>query len=599
MAGGFDFSIVNQVQQANDIVDIVSEHISLTKKGREMVGLCPFHDDHRPSMYVNSTKQIFKCFACGAGGDVFKFVQLRENLTFPQAIQRLAERAGIKLPAKAAKDQAQQQPDVNPNELAKVNAWAAKYFQQNLYSRQRGKAALDYIAERQITPESAKKWQLGLAVDSQDDLLRTAKAGNIPTKLLEQAGLVVGQMGGFADKFVNRLMFPITDVTGRTIGFGGRALDESGAKYINSPTTALFDKSNSLYGLQQARHRIVSTGAAVVVEGYTDCIMAHQFGCTNVVATLGTSFTSGHGRILRRYAKSVVLIFDSDTAGIEAANRALEVCLSQHIDIKLASVPQEKDPCDFLLSSGKEAFEQLVETAVDTFQFKWNRLIEKFGSDVTLVDNKAAVEEFLETIATASRAGNLSAIDRGLIVNRLSRIIGIDAKEINAELRRRIERMQRSASYNAQSRKVQSIDLGDGLSAAAQREILEVLLNEPKLFETVKQKITAEAFDVPILRQIAAILFEVLSAKPQIRLAEILARAESPETASLIVGLAQSGELKGNFEPRLTGALEAIKRYQTQRNKSRIKTIEDQTQYLRRFSEHTARQNPHNIGMTQ
>jgi len=599
MAGGFDFSIVNQVQQANDIVDIVSEHISLTKKGREMVGLCPFHDDHRPSMYVNSTKQIFKCFACGAGGDVFKFVQLRENLTFPQAIQRLAERAGIKLPAKAAKDQAQQQPDVNPNELAKVNAWAAKYFQQNLYSRQRGKAALDYIAERQITPESAKKWQLGLAVDSQDDLLRTAKAGNIPTKLLEQAGLVVGQMGGFADKFVNRLMFPITDVTGRTIGFGGRALDESGAKYINSPTTALFDKSNSLYGLQQARHRIVSTGAAVVVEGYTDCIMAHQFGCTNVVATLGTSFTSGHGRILRRYAKSVVLIFDSDTAGIEAANRALEVCLSQHIDIKLASVPQEKDPCDFLLSSGKEAFEQLVETAVDTFQFKWNRLIEKFGSDVTLVDNKAAVEEFLETIATASRAGNLSAIDRGLIVNRLSRIIGIDAKEINAELRRRIERMQRSASYNAQSRKVQSIDLGDGLSAAAQREILEVLLNEPKLFETVKQKITAEAFDVPILRQIAAILFEVLSAKPQIRLSEILARAESPETASLIVGLAQSGELKGNFEPRLTGALEAIKRYQTQRNKSRIKTIEDQTQYLRRFSEHTARQNPHNIGMTQ
>jgi len=430
-------------------------------------------------------------------------------------------------------------------------------------------------------------------------LLRTAKAGNIPTKLLEQAGLVVGQMGGFADKFVNRLMFPITDVTGRTIGFGGRALDESGAKYINSPTTALFDKSNSLYGLQQARHRIVSTGAAVVVEGYTDCIMAHQFGCTNVVATLGTSFTSGHGRILRRYAKSVVLIFDSDTAGIEAANRALEVCLSQHIDIKLASVPQEKDPCDFLLSSGKEAFEQLVETAVDTFQFKWNRLIEKFGSDVTLVDNKAAVEEFLETIATASRAGNLSAIDRGLIVNRLSRIIGIDAKEINAELRRRIERMQRSASYNAQSRKVQSIDLGDGLSAAAQREILEVLLNEPKLFETVKQKITAEAFDVPILRQIAAILFEVLSAKPQIRLSEILARAESPETASLIVGLAQSGELKGNFEPRLTGALEAIKRYQTQRNKSRIKTIEDQTQYLRRFSEHTARQNPHNIGMTQ
>ncbi len=600
MAGGFDISIVNQVQQANDIVDVVSEHISLAKKGREMVGLCPFHDDHRPSMYVNSAKQIFKCFACGAGGDVFKFAQLRENLTFPQAIERLAERAGIRLPAKAARGQAQQQPaDVDPNRLAKVNEWAAKYFQQNLYNQQKGRAALNYITERQITPESAKKWQLGLAVDSQDDLLRTAKAKNIPTKLLEQAGLVVGQMGSFADKFVNRLMFPITDVTGRIVAFGGRTLDEKNAKYINSPTTALFDKSNSLYGLQLARHRIVSTETAVVVEGYTDCIMAHQFGCTNVVAALGTSFTSGHGRILRRYAKKVVLIFDSDAAGLEAANRALEVCISQHIDIKLASVPQEKDPCDFLLTSGKEAFEQLVETAVDAFQFKWNRLIEKFGSDGTLVDNKAAVEEFLETIATAIRAGNLPAIDRGLIVNRLSRIIGTDTKEINAELRRRIARMQRSANYNVQNRKDQSIDLGEGLFAVAQREILEVLLNEPKMFEAVKQKITAEAFDVPILRQIAVILFEMLSAEPQISLAEVLAGAESPETASLIVELARSGEQKGNFKPRLTGALEAIQRYQTQKKKSRIKAIEDQTQYLRRFSENTAGQNPYSVGMTQ
>ena len=599
MAGGFDISIVNQVQQANDIVDMVGEHISLAKKGREMVGLCPFHDDHRPSMYVNSVKQIFKCFACGAGGDVFKFVQLRENLTFPQAIQRLAERAGIRLPVPNRKSKIESRQSVDPNRLAKVNEWAAKYFQQNLYNQQKGRAALNYIAERQITPESAKKWQLGLAVDVQDDLIRTAKAKNIPTKLLEQAGLVVGQMGSFADKFVNRLMFPITDVTGRIVAFGGRTLDESSAKYINSPTTALFDKSNSLYGLQQARHRIVSTETAVVVEGYTDCIMAHQFGCANVVAALGTSFTSGHGRILRRYAKKVVLIFDSDTAGLEAANRALEVCISQYIDIKLASVPEQKDPCDFLLTSGKEAFEQLVETAVDAFQFKWNRLIEKFGSDGTLMDNKAAVEEFLETIATAIRAGNLPAIDRGLIVNRLSRIIGTDTKEINAELRRRIARAQRSANYNVQNRKVQSIDLGDGLSAVAQREILEVLLNEPKLFETVKQKITAEAFDVPILKQIAAILFEILSTEPQIRLAEVLARAESPEAASLIVELAQSGEQKGNFKPRLTGALEAIRRYQAQKKRNRIKAIEDQTQYLRRFSENTARRNPHNIGMTQ
>ncbi len=180
----------------------------------------------------------------------------------------------------------------------------------------------------------------------------------MPLKLLEQAGLLVGQN---TDKFVNRLMFTITDVTGRVIGFGGRTLDGTGAKYVNSPTTVLFDKSNTLYGLEQARHEIVSTGTAVVVEGYTDCIMPHQFGCKNVVATLGTSFTTGHGRILRRYAKKVILIYDNDVAGIEAANRALDVCLSQKIDIKIASIPEGKDPCDFILAAGKEAFERLIE----------------------------------------------------------------------------------------------------------------------------------------------------------------------------------------------------------------------------------------------
>jgi DNA primase len=280
MSGAFDNSIVNQVQQANDIVDVISEHVSLKKKGREMVGLCPFHDDHRPSMNVNTVKQIFKCFACGAGGDVFKFLQMRENLTFPQAIERLADRAGIKLKKFKTQSSKPKTIDVDPNKVAKVNAWAAEYFQKNLADEQKGKSTRDYIAERKITPESVKQWRLGLAVDSQDDLVRAAKARGVPPKLLAHAGLIVNQgTGGLGDKFVNRLMFPITDVTGRVIGFGGRTLDEAGAKYINSPTTVLFDKSNSLYGLEHARHQIVSTGVAVVVEGYTDCIRMQQCRC--------------------------------------------------------------------------------------------------------------------------------------------------------------------------------------------------------------------------------------------------------------------------------------------------------------------------------
>ena len=597
MAGMFDNSLVIQVQQANDIVDVIGEHISLKRKGREMVGMCPFHDDHRPSLNVNSVKQIFKCFACGAGGDVFKFVQMRENLTFPQAIQRLAERAGIKLkPTRRAKDKDQTQmpsEDIDPNKLAKVNAWAAKYFQQNLHDEKKGKYARDYIAQRQIIPESVKKWQLGLALNSSDDLLSSAKTNKVPTKLLEQAGLITAQ---HQDKFVNRLMFTITDVTGRVIGFGGRTLDETGAKYINSPTTLLFDKSNSLYGLEQARHQIVSTGTAVVVEGYTDCIMAHQFGCNNVAATLGTSFTAGHGRILRRYAKKVILLFDSDVAGIEAANRALDVCLSQRIDIRLASVPEGKDPCDFLLAAGKEQFEQLANDAVDVFQFKWNRLTASFGSDDTLAGKRLAIEEYLQTIATALWAGNVPPIDRGLIVNRISKIIGLDGKQINAELSRRLRQAQRAASYNAEKQKAQTIDYGQGLFAMAQREVLEVLLNEPKLFEIVKQKITADLFDVPILRQAAAILFETLNTNVNASLSQILARTESVELGKSLVELTQAGEEKGNFQARLTGALDTIERYQVKKN-SRIKTIDEPEQYLREVYENTGKENPHNVGM--
>jgi DNA primase len=591
----FDSGIVSQIQQANDIVDVVSEHVSLAKKGREMVGVCPFHDDHRPSMYVNSTKQIFKCFACGAGGSVFTFIQMRENLTFPQTIERLAERAGIKLPERVKSQAAAQQSDVDPNRLAKANAWAAKHFQKNLADEQKGKSARNYLDSRKLSQQSVNNWQIGLA-GVNDELVKNAMAERADMELLVKAGLATGS-GSFSDRFVNRLMFTITDVTGRVIGFGGRTLDESGAKYINSPTTALFDKSNCLYGLEQARHQIVATGTVVVVEGYTDCIMAHQFGCINVVATLGTSFTAGHSRILRRYAKKIIMLFDSDTAGIEASNRALEICLTQPIDIKIAFVPEGKDPCDFLIAAGRERFQKLIDDAVDVFEFKWNRLTKSFSDNQTLVDHKAATEEFLQAIATSLQSGKLAAIEKGLIVNRLSKIIGLDSREISAELSRRIRRAGKNAVYKAENQKVASINLGEGLSAMAQREILEVLLNKPALFDTVKQKITVESFDVPILSQISAILFNTLSSDADVSLAGILANAESVEVSKALVELADAGEEKGNFEFRLTAAVDVMQRHQAHKKKSAVASGKDETQFLRSVYENTGKQNPHNIGM--
>ena len=271
----FDNNTISRIQQSTDIVDIVSEHLSLTRKGKEFVGLCPFHQDNRPSMYVSPVKQIFKCFACSAGGDVFKFIQLRENISFPEAVERLAERAGIALERVEQSPQRhyeegeyqEEERSASPADLAKVNDWAVRYWKKNLCDAEKGQNARQYLEQRGLTSETVEAWFLGLAYDSWDGLLSAARQRGISIELLESAGLVSrNNEGRIYDKFRNRLMFPIADATGRMIAFGGRTLGDDPAKYMNSPATALFDKSNSVFGLDKARHEIVSSGTAVVVE---------------------------------------------------------------------------------------------------------------------------------------------------------------------------------------------------------------------------------------------------------------------------------------------------------------------------------------------
>ncbi|MCL5279703.1 MAG: DNA primase [Planctomycetes bacterium] len=598
MPGVYDYAAINRVQQANDIVDVIGEHVSLKKTGRELIGLCPFHEDHRPSMNVNPVKQIFKCFACGAGGDVLKFIQMREGLTFPQAIERLAERAGLALqPVRRAMPAAPGQPnDIDPNLLARVNKWAAQFFQQCLTHPEKGKHAREYLEGRGISQESIGKWRLGLAPNAVDALAKAAAQRKIPAQLLQQAGLTTasGQ-----DKFVNRLMFVITDVTGRVTAFGGRTLDGTGAKYINSPTTPLFDKSNTLYGLEQARHQIVATGTAVVVEGYTDVIMPHQHGCTNLVATLGTSFTAGHGRILRRYAKRVVLLFDSDTAGMAAANRALEVCLSQHLDIKLAFVPQGKDPCDFVRTAGKEGLDQVVAQATDVLQFKWDRLRETFAADDTLASRKGAVEEFLQAVAIGFGSNNLPVLESGLIVNKLAKMIGLPEAEIRKELGRRIKPPAEPVRTDGRAVDGSSVtDWGEGLSAAAQREVLEVLLNEPGLFHRVEPGVSQDLFDVPVLAQIAAILLEVIQSEEDFSLSRVLARAESVEIGERIVELQRVGEEKGNYPSRLADALRVLHGRSGRGADARTSLAVAEVNSARPAGGSPGRQHPHSIGIT-
>ncbi|MFA5553265.1 MAG: DNA primase [Phycisphaerae bacterium] len=587
MALSFDQSTISRVQQASDIVELVGEHLSLAKKGREMVGMCPFHDDHRPSLYVNPGKQIFKCFACGAGGDVFKFLQMRENLTFPQAVERLANRAGIEIKALRHRVE-KQKPDIDPNRLAKVNAWADKYFQKNFYDS-KGTEAREYLLKRHITLETAKQWHIGYSASGANDLVQAARAAKVPDELLKASGLAAAD---FTDKFINRLMFAITDVTGRVIGFGGRTMDGTGAKYINSPTSSLFDKSNCLYGLEQARHHIVSSGTAVVTEGYTDCIMAHQCGFKNVVATLGTSFTEGHGRMLKRYAQNVILLFDNDTAGLAAANRALDICLSLQIDIKIATIGQEKDPCDFLVEVGKEKFAYILENALDIFQFKYDRLIQNYEGQQTIAGKKAAIEEFIQAIVTAILSGKLGAIEQGILINRLAKTTGIDKSQINSELQNKIKAARRNSTYKIGASKVLNADLGQGVFAAAQKEIIEVLINKPELFKKIKSKITPEQFDVPILKLAAQAVFDTICESPKASIADILSHVESVDLGNTLTELSETGQQKGNFETRLGDAIEIFLK-----SASKTDIKQDQKKYLEKISESAKKRNPHSIGM--
>jgi DNA primase len=571
----FDNSIVSQVQRATDIVDVISEHLSLNRKGKEFVGLCPFHTDHRPSLYVNPAKQIFKCFSCGAGGDVLKFVQLREGLSFPEAIERLAHRAGIKYERRQSR-----RPDASGGSnrfdakaVAKVNDWAMKFWQRMLTDRQTGKVARDYIASRRISDESVRQWLLGFAPDGWDNLVSPAKKAGISEALLTEAGLAVSGEKGLYDKFRNRLMFPILDVTGRAIGFGGRTLGDDPAKYMNSPATVLFDKSNSVYGLDKARHEIVSGGTAVVVEGYTDVIMAHQFGCCNVVAALGTSFTTGHATLLRRYGKSIVLVFDSDTAGMEAANRALEVCIAQRIDIRLAFAGEGMDPCDFVLKEGGEGFKALLDGAVDVMEYKWRRLEEGFSSSDNMTDRRNATQEYLQTLAKALETGRIDAMTEGAVVSRVSQLTGMSQKQVRSELDNYRKRAGGNRVVRHENQTVSSIAVTKGSHVEAQKEILEVLLNKPALCDRLEGTVSAEHFTEGVLREAAEAMFYFLDQGQLPQLRDVLSRIESSETSAEIMKLEADGERKGNFEPRLEAAVETIRSHVKAGQKQKIRSM--------------------------
>lgn len=441
------------VLEAVDLVRLVGETVQLKRAGRRFVGLCPFHSEKTPSFGVDPQKQAFYCFGCKKGGNAIDFVIERDRVGFKNALETLAEWAGVELP------KLNRSPEQTDKRKRLVDAHSeVTSLYHRLLGGPEGKTALAYLRNRGFSDETITRFGIGYAPAGWENLAGHGLLRKYPAPLLEEAGLLKRRErgDGFYDTFRDRVIFPIRDEQGRPIAFGGRVLPggESPAKYLNSPETPLFSKSRVLFGLDLAKKRIVETRTAVVFEGYADAAMAHQFGVTNGVAVLGTALTPDHAQTLRRFADRIVLLFDADAAGGIATQRSVELFLREPVEIAVAQLPEGKDPDEFLQANGIEAFEQVISGAQDALSFAWRAMQREFDAEKSVTAAQNALGRFLDTVAKARDAtGAIDPQRWGAILLRLQKTTGLRAQDLN-------QRFQgpppRHASAPAQARPFQN-----------------------------------------------------------------------------------------------------------------------------------------------
>ena len=560
---------IQQVQQATDIVELVSQYVAVTKKGREFVALCPFHDDHKPSMCVVPAKQIFHCFVCGAGGSVFRWIELYEKLNFPEAVRALAERANIPLPTDYAPEPVA--AGLSKGDLVGVAEWAAGFFQQQLASPS-GAETLAYARSRGLSDESIKRFSLGYAPDSWDALLNQARRERISEEQLVAAGLVRRrETGGCYDYFRNRLMFPIHDLGGRVVAFGGRAMSQDErAKYLNSPDTSLFDKSSLAYGLSFARDAIVKRKQAVVVEGYLDVLLPSQAGVDNIVATLGTALTERHVRLLGRYAQEVVVLFDADAAGAAAAERALQLFIAQKLHVRVATIPAGKDPCDFVLSDGPDALRELIDQAPDALQYVWQeryRALHEAGAADNPTRRNELIEDFLQLIVTSESFGAIDTVQQQSLAQHIAHMLNVPAIDLQQQMRRLRRTQPRPRATSQPAHRPTAVQ---GVHGEPQREILEVLLDEPNLFDDAAERIDPDHFTDAMLQTIARWMWQ-MGAAGKLSLEELLATEELTSLQPMLVEMSLAGQRRGNHEQTLRDAVGLVLQREAQAKLKQLK----------------------------
>ena len=496
--------IIEEVRQKNDIVDVVSQYVKLTRKGSSYFGLCPFHNEKTPSFSVTPGKQMYYCFGCGAGGNVFNFIMEYENYTFGEALKHLADRAGVELPhieySKEVREKAQERA-----ELLEINKQAAQYFYYQLRT-EKSAQGYQYLTGRGLSEETMRKFGLGYSDKFGGGLYQFLKSKGYGDDRLRESGLFnVDERHGMYDKFWNRVIFPIMDVNNRVIGFGGRVMGDGKPKYLNSPETKIFDKSRNLYGLNVAR--TTRRKYLILCEGYMDVISMHQAGFTNAVASLGTALTSGHASLLKRYTQEVLLLYDSDEAGVRAALRAIPILREAGVNSRVVNLRPYKDPDEFIKNLGAEAFEERLEQASDSFMFRVSIAESEFPMEEPQGQNRffeRCAEMLLELKDELERNLYIEAIVKkyrgqyGISVEDLrKRVNTLALKGTPAERRIQPKKSQEGAPKKKK----------DSASDQAQKLMLTWIVTYPKIFDKVAQYLTPEDFVVPLYREVARMLF--------------------------------------------------------------------------------------------
>lgn len=478
--------VIDQVLRTSNIVEVIEGYVPLKQTGKYYRALCPFHTEKTPSFTVNPERQIFYCFGCGEGGDVFRFLMRREGFSFPDAVRHLAERAGIPIPERG------RPREEGALKLFELQRLACDYFQKTLKSPE-GAVAREYLSQRGVGSEAVERFQLGYALAEWDGLLRELTRLGLALRQVEAAGLVLPRQGGrgYYDRFRDRLMIPICDSTGKIVGFGGRALGEQQPKYINSPETPVYKKGVHLYGLHLASRAIRETRMALVVEGYFDAISLHSAGFPQTVASLGTALTADQVALLHRYADKVTLIFDPDPAGIQAAWRGLELLVAEELGVGVVILPHGKDPDTFARESGKDALLTRIAAAQDLVDFLLSRAEERTG--LQRVDDQAAVaRQVLRLIAFMPEG-----VRRAKYIQKLAERLGVSEGSVLAELRR----------LGSPDSAVTSVPPSAPLPPA-EKTLIQICLLFPEVRPVVSGTIREEELSASPLRSIYGVLRE-------------------------------------------------------------------------------------------